>query len=57
MFASAYEDAFLRHANDDARPPKPNVIELAKQAIGRENYRAEANGTHYVWQNGRWNGP
>jgi hypothetical protein len=57
MRASIYEEAlFGRFANDDARPPAPNVIEVAKNIIGRENFRSDSRG-YYVWGMGRWNGP
>jgi hypothetical protein len=57
MRATAYEEAlFGKFANDDQRPPRPSVIEVAKNVIGRENYSHDWRG-HYVWNNGRWNGP
>jgi hypothetical protein len=57
MLTSSYERAmFGASANDDARPPRPSVIDQAIRAIGRENYRSELRG-HYIWADGRWNGP
>jgi hypothetical protein len=60
MQSTAYERALFGNfavANDDERPPAPNVIELAKKAIGRENIRSEPKGVYFVWSMGRWNGP
>jgi hypothetical protein len=57
MLTSAYERSIYGHsANENLRPPQPNVIKLAIRAIGRENYRYELRG-HYIWADGRWNGP
>lgn len=54
MFHAAYEDAYLRAVNDDRRPPRPNVIEQAKAAIGRDNYSVEPKGCYAVWEDGCW---
>jgi hypothetical protein len=58
MTSSFYEQAhFGRFANDDARPPQPNVISLAIEAFGgRGHYRHTWKG-HEFWEMGRWNGP
>lgn len=56
MYASAYEATLLRHANDDTRPPKPNVISLGIEAVGKDHYRHDWRG-HWIWSMGRWNGP
>jgi hypothetical protein len=57
MQTTPYErQLFGNFANDDKRPPAPNVIELAIRAIGRDNYRHDWRG-HWVWHFGRWNGP
>jgi hypothetical protein len=58
MMQTAYEEAlFGKYANDDTRPPAPNVIKLAIEAIGgKDHYRHTWRG-HEIWKNGRWNGP
>jgi hypothetical protein len=57
MEANVYEEYLIgRAVNDDCRPPKPSVIDMAIRAIGRQNYRSEPRG-HYIWADGRWNGP
>jgi hypothetical protein len=51
---SAYEQRlFGRAVNDDTRPPAPNVITLAMQALG-DNYEVESKGSYAVWEDGRW---
>jgi len=58
MRGTSYEEALIgRCANDDKRPPRPSVIEIARNVIGRENLRFEVNGAYYVWEMGAWRGP
>ncbi|HEX3747623.1 MAG TPA: hypothetical protein VHW09_26995 [Bryobacteraceae bacterium] len=55
MEMTMYEEAIFGRAAA-ARPPQPNVIKLAVDAIGREHYRHDWRG-HWIWEMGRWTGP
>jgi hypothetical protein len=57
MMQSAYEEAlFGKYANDDLRPPRPNVIALGIEAVGRDHYRHDWRG-HWIWHMSGWTGP
>ena len=54
---SIYEHAhFGDFANENGRAPRPNVIALGIEAVGRDHYRHDWRG-HWVWSMGCWTGP
>jgi len=54
---NSYEEALIGRIWPNAQPRQPSVIEVAKNVLGRENYRVEPHGAYFVWDMGRWDGP
>lgn len=51
------EDALIASIPSHFHPPRPSVIALARDALGRENVRFEVGGYYQVWQMGSWGAP